>query len=104
MVTRPYSKMEVYKYLKSIKYRTRWDQRSRWRTYLWDIGGISHEEKQEIQNLIIESHKRDSMDLATLYKYTWFRRGAWKQASLDTEVYYMLYLLHHHSNFVERKV
>lgn len=65
---------------------------------MWDIGGISEEEKQEIQKLIIESHTRDSMDLASLYNYTWFKRGAWKQGTLDKQVYFMLYLLHHHSD------
>ena len=90
--------MEVYKYLNSLKYRTRWDQRSMWRTYVWDIGGVSSEEKTGVQKLILESHARDSMDLALLYNYTWFKRGAWKQATLDKQVYYMLYLLHHHSD------
>lgn len=97
MLKKEILKMEFFNYLHSIKYRTRWEQRSMWRTLLWDSGGISEEEKEEIQDLILSSHARDSADLADLYNYTWFTRGAWKQAVLDKQVFYMLYLLHHHS-------
>ena len=93
-----FTKMEFFDYLNSLKYRTEWEQRSMWRTFLWDSGGISEEEKEEIQNLILLSHARDSTDLAHLYNYTWFTEGAWKQAVLDKQVFYMLYLLHHHSS------
>ena len=64
---------------------------------MWDTGGMSHEEKEEVQGLILNAHARDSMDLSSLYRYTWFKSGAWKQATLDKQVYNMLYLLHHHS-------
>ena len=69
-----------------------------WRTFVWDTGGISKEEIEEIQKLILLSHARDSTDLAQLYNFTWFSKGAWKQAVLDKQVFTMLYLLHHHSN------
>lgn len=68
-----------------------------WRTFIWDTGGISEEEKEEIQKLILLSHARDSTDFADLYSHTWFSKGAWKQDALDEQVYTMLYLLHHHS-------
>ncbi len=89
--------MEFFTYLNSLKYRTLWQQRSMWRTFMWDTGGISDEEKEQIQDLILHAHARDSVKLSSLYSYTWFQKGAWKQDVLDKQVYDMLHLLHHHS-------
>ena len=92
--------MEVYNYLNSLKFRTSWEQRCMWRTFVWDIGGITQKEKDEVERLILRSHARDSADLAHTYTYTWYKKGAWEQATLDKQVYDMLYLLYHHSNLI----
>ena len=64
---------------------------------MWDTGGISEEEKEEVQRLILLSHAKASVELSSLYAYAWFHTGAFKQEILDKQIYNMLYLLHHHS-------
>ena len=64
---------------------------------MWDTGGISEEEKEEVQRLILLLHAKASMELSSVYSCEWFHSGAIKQGILDKQIYNMLYLLHHHS-------
>lgn len=67
-----------------------------WRTYMWDIGGLSDEEVHNLQESILKDFNQDSQDLFSMHT-CWYPKGALKQAKLDKEVYNMLYLLHHHT-------
>lgn len=89
--------MLPFNFITSIRFKTKWEQRSMWRTYIWDIGGISKEEADQLQDEILKAYNEDSKDLACLYDTNWYTEGAWKQAILDEQVYFMLFLLHHHS-------
>lgn len=88
--------MLPYEFINSLRERTLWEQRSMWRTYMWDIGGLSDEERNKLQARILKEFNQDSQELAHTHTH-WYPKGALKQAKLDKEVYNMLYLLHHHT-------
>ena len=88
--------MRPFEFLKSIRYKLPWEQRSLWRTYVWDIGGLSEEEKASLQDEILNMLNRESDHLAQSYVH-WYPKGALKQAQLDREAYCMLFLLHYHT-------
>ena len=88
--------MRPYEFINSLRERTSWEQRSMWRTYVWDIGGMSEEERDSLQERILKEFNQDSEDLACMHTY-WYPTGALKQSKLDKEVHNMLFLLHHHT-------
>ena len=92
--------LPVIDFIYNNRFKSFWDQRIAWKTYMYDIRGLSPVEKELVMECIIKRHAEDSKDLDQMYPSVkgWFKRGAWQQAVLDEQLFNMMTLLTNHSD------
>ena len=92
--------LEIVDFIYNNRFRTFWDQRIAWKTFMRDIQGLSPIEKEVVLECILQRHAKNSEELEATYPNIrmWYKVGSWHQAKLDKQLFHMMILIHHHSD------